>query len=219
MDGATMNIPTPGRLWYLLRTRWREGRSLRRLAAAGLARGDIAIDCGANVGEITARMRAAGAEVYAFEPNPQAYAALQQRFAGDPGVHCLQKAVDDQPGTVKLFMHQRAAENPLMWSVGSSLVGTKSNVSADSFVEVEAVDLAAFIAALPQPVKVLKIDVEGVECRLLKRLFQTEAISRVEHVFVETHETRMPEMRGELDWVRAEIERRGLGRKVDLDWV
>src|SRR5215213_9742927 len=68
---AGMNLPTPHRLWHLLRTRWLERRSLRRLRATGLKPGDLAIDCGANVGEITARMRASGATVYAFEPNPQ----------------------------------------------------------------------------------------------------------------------------------------------------
>jgi FkbM family methyltransferase len=213
-----MRIPTPKRLFYLLKTAWRERRARRRLEAAGLKPGDLAIDCGANVGEVTARMRASGATVYAFEPNPEAFAALKKRFAGDAGVHCLQKAVLDEPGTVKLYLHQRAPENPLMWSVGSSLVGTKSNVSQDSFVEVEAVDLSEFILSLAQPVKVLKIDVEGVECRLLKRLLATEAINRAEHVFVETHETRMPEMQADLDWVRAELKRRGI-TKVDLDWV
>jgi FkbM family methyltransferase len=213
-----MKFPTPQRLWYLLKTQWRERRSLRRLAAAGLKEGDVAIDCGANVGEITARMRASGAEVYAFEPNSQAFAALQRRFAADPKVHCLQKAVLDAPGTVRLYLHQRAQEDPLMYSVGSSLVGTKANVSADTFEEVEAVDLAEFILSLGKPVRVVKIDVEGVEGKLLRRLLGTEALSRIGQVFCETHEGRIPELREDLDWVRAEIRRRGI-RNIDLDWV
>src|SRR5437868_3391265 len=105
-----MSFPSPRRLWHLVHTQWREERSERRLEAAGLREGDLAIDCGANVGEITARMRSSGAEVYAFEPNPQAFTALYRRFAADAGVHCLPKAVLDSPGTVKLFFHQRAEE-------------------------------------------------------------------------------------------------------------
>lgn len=36
--------------------------------------------------------------MYAFEPNPDAYAVLAGRFAGDPLVHCLQAAVSTVDG-------------------------------------------------------------------------------------------------------------------------
>ena len=44
-----------------------------------LGPGDVAIDCGANLGAITRIMARGGAEVHAFEPNPDAYAVLKAR--------------------------------------------------------------------------------------------------------------------------------------------
>ena len=48
----------------------------RPIDGLGLGRGDLAIDCGANVGHVTAALARTGAEVHAFEPNPQAFSAL-----------------------------------------------------------------------------------------------------------------------------------------------
>ena len=68
---------------------------------------DIAIDCGANVGEVTEVMARRGAKVYAFEPNPYAFDVLQKRFADNPRVICLKKAVSDRDDVLKLFLHAR----------------------------------------------------------------------------------------------------------------
>ena len=45
-----------------------------------LKAGDIALDCGANVGKITVPMAQTGAAVYAFEPNPHAFAKLKEQL-------------------------------------------------------------------------------------------------------------------------------------------
>src|SRR3546814_4183293 len=46
-------------------------------AAKRLRPGDIAIDCGANVGRFTRPIAEGGATVHAFEPNPDAFAELR----------------------------------------------------------------------------------------------------------------------------------------------
>lgn len=45
-----------------------------------LHHGDFAIDCGANVGEVTRKMAKNGAMVYAFEPNPHAFAQMYRNL-------------------------------------------------------------------------------------------------------------------------------------------
>src|SRR5688572_30520672 len=82
----------------------------------GLKSGDIAIDCGANVGKITTTLAETGATVYAFEPNPHAFQKLRENTARFKNVVCLQKAVSDAPGTVSLFMHENAGQDPVYWS-------------------------------------------------------------------------------------------------------
>src|SRR3546814_4893063 len=51
-------------------------------AAKRLRPGDIAIDCGANVGRFTRPIAEGGATVHAFEPNPDAFAELSRNLAG-----------------------------------------------------------------------------------------------------------------------------------------
>ena len=58
-----------------------------------IKKGDICIDAGANVGNITAQMIDYGAKVYAFEPNPFAFAKLEQRFILNKNVVCYNKGV------------------------------------------------------------------------------------------------------------------------------
>jgi FkbM family methyltransferase len=56
------------------------------------------------------------------------------------------------------------------------LLEFKSNVNKDKFVDVEIIDLIEFIGSLNQKVKLLKMDVEGVECKILKKLIDTDLI-------------------------------------------
>src|SRR5215471_19231611 len=49
--------------------------------------GDVIIDCGANIGDVTSLFARAGATVYAFEPNPLCFSILSRRFSALPLVH------------------------------------------------------------------------------------------------------------------------------------
>jgi FkbM family methyltransferase len=188
-----------------------------RPAFRALRPGSVAIDCGANVGRYTALMAERAGEVYAFEPDPAAFAVLERRFAGVANVRCLRQAVSDRDGSARLYLHEDAAEDPVRWSVGSSLVAAKGNVREDTFVEVETVDLDAFVARLGRRVALLKLDVEGAELPVLRSLLGSGRIALVDHVLVEMHDLRVPELRAEGEELRREIERQRL-RHVRLDW-
>jgi len=188
-----------------------------RPAFRSLVPGRIAIDCGANVGRYTELMAERGADVLAFEPNPWAFAALRRRFAGRSNVQCLNAAVTDHDGRMRLYLHQRSDQDPVRWSPGSSLVPDKGNVSARNWVDVETVDLDSLIAWLDRPVTLLKLDVEGAELRLLRRLIETGRIGSVEHVLVEMHDQRVPSLAAEGARVRTLLTERG-HEHVRLDW-
>lgn len=65
--------------------------------------GDIVIDLGANVGEITQQMAATGATVHAFEPDPETFTHLQNATKELGNVVLHQAAVGGEDGTVTLF--------------------------------------------------------------------------------------------------------------------
>ena len=121
------------------------------------AEGDIAIDCGANVGNVSNYLCKSGATVYAFEPNPHAFKVLAKRLSKYPNAHCYRQAVLDRNTTTKLYFHNNSDTNELLWSTGSSLLHEKANVRKDKFVEVEAIDLSEFIVNLQANIKLLKL--------------------------------------------------------------
>jgi len=191
--------------------------TIRALAKIAPKPGEIAIDCGANVGDITEILARRGATVYAFEPNPDAYARLRQRFAGSPNVECIQAGVSTADEKQKLFMHEEAGKDPVFWSTGSSVLEFKSNVSTDNYVEAEFIDLARFILGLGKPVRIVKMDIEGAECQVINHLIDTGAVKQIRHLFVETHDHRIPELREPTDALRKRVADEILNQ-VDLTW-
>ncbi len=65
-----------------------------------------AIDCGANIGEISSSFLDKGAKVYAFEPNKAAFNILEQRMSDHPWVVCYNMAVSDKNENTKLYLHK-----------------------------------------------------------------------------------------------------------------
>jgi len=195
-----------------------EDRSRRKIGSIPLRPGQIALDCGANVGAITRLFARWGADVHAFEPNPYAFRALTEATKEFSHVLRIPAAVDAAAGKAKLYFHQNSAENEVLWSNGSSLLAEKGNVSKERFTEVEVIDLADYILKLDRRVSLLKLDVEGAECRILRRLIDSGAIDRVDLMYVEMHDQKIPELREESDALRRLVAEHGW-RHVHLDWV
>ncbi|MGD8415259.1 MAG: FkbM family methyltransferase [Candidatus Latescibacterota bacterium] len=195
----------------------REQRALRAFLSVDLRERDVAIDCGANVGNITEELCRHGATVYAFEPNPHAYRRLKERFSEIENVHCIPKGVYDRNDTVKLYLHENSGQDELHWSTGSSMLDVKNNVLKEKFVETPVVDLSEFVESLGEKVKILKLDVEGVECRIVTRLIKTGVIHKIDHVFVETHDHKTPSLKRETDDLKKLIKSERI-KNVNLHW-
>ena len=184
---------------------------------AELRPGDIAIDCGANVGLYTLPMARSGATVHAFEPNPHAFDKLSQAMADFPNVHLYEKAVAGQDGMAKLYLHEFASDDQVKWSTGSSLLGFKGNVREDTFVDVEVIDFVSFVQGLDGSVALIKMDVEGAEVEILERLLKSNVVDRIGRAFVEVHDRKVPELAKRTDRLRATLRERGL-TNIDLTW-
>ncbi len=183
-----------------------------------LKAGDIAVDCGANVGKMTELMSRHGATVHAFEPNPYAFAQLKKRFGGRKNVVCIPKAVWVKPVMIKLFLHQRSEDDQVFWSTGSSMLGSKGNVDKERFVDVEAVGLAEFLLGLGEGVRLVKIDIEGAECEVIDQLIDLGVHEKIGNILVETHDHKMPELKEATDRIRRRIKEAGINN-VHLDWI
>jgi len=165
------------------------------LSKIKLQPGDIAIDCGANVGNITAKMARKGVIVYAFEPNPYAFQILKKRFLKSKNVYCLNQGVYDKNDRLRLYLHKNAYIDQIKWSTGSSLLSFKSNINPQAFIDIELIDLSQFIKNLNRKIKLLKIDVEGVECQIINKLIDTRIIECIDCLIAETHDKKVPELK------------------------
>lgn len=186
-----------------------------RSALATLGPGDIALDCGANVGVYTDLMASTGASVHAFEPDPVAFGRLMTRMHGRSGVMLHNAAISSEDSSARLFFHHERESDPVTKSQSSSLLGDKPNVDDSAFVEVQTIDLSAFIQR-QGCVKLMKMDVEGAEIVVLNHLLDTKAAELVEQAFVELHDRKYPALVESSDALRSRIT--GSGLQYDLTW-
>lgn len=186
----------------------------------GVGPGSLVIDCGANVGEISALFLARGADVIAFEPDPVALAALRRRVGDHPCLTLHQQAVSNRQGKASFFFHKDRPEGSgsAEFTVSSTLVAEKKNVDTNHSIEVELVDLDAFISALERKVDVLKMDVEGAEIAILWKMLGSGSYLKIGLILVETHETKIPGHLEEVQRLQARIREMGIGH-IRLNWI
>ena len=195
-----------------------EEKARKQFFSIKLEKNDIAIDCGANIGKITEHLCKSGADVYCFEPNPYAFKVLQDRFSGMQNVHLFQKGVYDKNSFMKLYLHKKHSdEDEVRRSTASSLLDFKYNINNKKYVEVQIIDLCEFIESLNHRVRILKMDVEGVEFAILKKIIDSDVIGKIDYIFLETHDHKIPELKAEAQAVRKLIKKRKI-ENINLDW-
>lgn len=178
----------------------------------------LVIDCGANIGNITNKFAATGATVFAFEPDPIAFAVLSSRFAATSNVHLFQKGVWDKNETVTLYHHKNQTKNELAFTVGSSIKSDKINVTATKTSTIEVVDLIEFMQSLNKKITVIKLDVEGAETEILEKIITTKTYLLFDNLYTETHETKIPGQRQNILELRKKIKEEGI-KNIHLNWL
>jgi FkbM family methyltransferase len=184
----------------------------------GLHPGGIAIDCGANIGDIAIKMAKTGIRVIAFEPNPYAFQKLSGRINGYKNLTCINKGVWDRNIMTQLHFHREAGKNGEFWSFASSIFSDKHNVDPSHSVEVELIDLTEFIEKLDHPVDLLKIDIEGAECEVLEKFLLKDLQYKVKLTLVETHDRKIPGLKVKTDRIRQIIKEKGV-TNIKLSWL
>ncbi len=185
-----------------------------------LNKNSIVIDCGANVGHITSLLARTGATVYAFEPDPVAFKLLQHRVKNKKNVTIIKKGVWDRNTSLSLFRHIDSRSNETAFTVASSIVQNKINVNADTSKaeQIEVIDLIGFIRQLGKRVSMIKLDVEGAETEILKKILETKAYTLFDMMYVETHETKIPGQKTALMNIKKEMAAKGV-TNIKLNWL
>jgi FkbM family methyltransferase len=197
--------------------KYRPQREAFEHVLAGMTAADVAIDCGANLGLFTVPMAETGAQVHAFEPNPDAFRELERVTCGFENVTLYQAAVTTESGPVELYLHKHAGDDPVYWSKSSSLLADKSNVREDRSVRVDGIRLSRFIQDLRRPVKLLKMDIEGAEVDVLNQLLDEGLHEQIEHAFVEVHDRRVKRLVEPTQHLRKRLQELGASH-FRLDW-
>ena len=135
-----------------------------------LGPGDVAIDFGANVGLYTRKLAATGAEVHAYEPDPESYALLCAATAEYGNVFCHRAAVGADAARVRLFRAPSSQHAEF-----SEMASTVFAASRQYQFEAVDVDQRAFrdvLAEIGRPVALIKMDIEGAEFEILREIFR-----------------------------------------------
>ena len=193
-----------------------------------LMSGDVVVDCGANVGAFLRHFVDTEARVFAFEPNPDCVALLNEKFGPNDGFSIIEKAVDVRAGTALLRLLPRYDKAlsieegmNLNCSLGSSLLD-QSKFKPGHGYEVEVVDFIAFLKNLISEhgqIAILKIDVEGTELEIMEELYKQDLFSSIKYCFIETHERFFPELYDRFMDIREKISAKYKPTHVNLEWV
>ena len=180
--------------------------------------GKTCIDLGANVGIYTRKMALGAKQVIAFEPDPWAFAELRACVADLDNVKIVNAAAGACEKKALLYRHPRFENNPALYSESSSVIARKGNVPEENAVEVKQIDFIRYLENLDEDVGILKIDIEGAEVDLLESLFdRPDVLARIDHIFAETHEKRIPAHKQRVDalYIKAQSIERPC---INLSW-
>ncbi|MFD7494161.1 FkbM family methyltransferase [Streptomyces sp. NPDC059832] len=174
----------------------------------------IFVDCGTNLGIVLKRFmhELPDHDFYAFEPNasllPSIRANIQQvRHAGL--VEVSASAVWTEDGMIDLFLGHHESSTVMPGKRVPPVYDQQIDYSSP--VAVSAVDFSAWLrrTVTPEDHVVVKMDIEGAEYPVLRKLLADGTIDLVSVLYVEWHHDRFPAMNlAEHDEVAAAVSAR-----------
>lgn len=153
---------------------------------------DTYVDLGAHRGEQVLEV-AKHLTVIAFEPDPRVFGTLVENVEKSldlrtADVRLFQMAVSDFNGRTNLSF----SDSDHGKTGGSTIETSKLDYSHLQYVEVETIDVLDVLKLLKDARKaILKMDIEGAEYRVLKRLAKARRLGELGLLLVEFHEKKM----------------------------
>lgn len=167
----------------------------------------VFVDLGAFTGdtiETAMRIFPNASRYIAFEPLPEHFRILKEKFGGNDRVLLVNAAASTRNGSATFHRGLSPGQS------GGSLC-VKTNCSESDAFSVETIDLARFLRDECPGIfdAVLKCDIEGMEYELLPHLIETGAIRTFGSVYCEWHYDRIAVPRDQHDGLVAQLN--GLG--------
>ncbi len=210
----------------------RQARNQRAAHAQGLMLGicsmlkpgDVVLDCGANVGEVTVPLARTGAHVHAFEPDPYAFGKLSKATKGMENVTLHNAAVGVSSGSIKLMRADNFDNNPRGASVKSTVISGGRMIAEEgkNTIDVALVSLPEFIADMKEKhggIAFLKMDIEGAELEILEKMLEEKLFESVGLTVAETHENKFKTLRPRFKDLRGKVAKSYPATRVNLDWI
>ncbi|MFE3837256.1 FkbM family methyltransferase [Pseudogemmobacter sonorensis] len=208
----------------------RHKRNLRKASAEGFLSGavamlrptDLVLDCGANVGKISAILAATGAELRSYEPDPFAFSRLTEACGALPNVRLFNAAVGAAAGKVRLMRAGNFDDNPIGASVKSTVIGGGRMINEAEAIEVEMLsfpDLVRDAVAERGEIALVKMDIEGAELEILETLEEQGLLGAIRCFLVETHERKFKDLRPRYRALRDRIGAGPHAARIFLDWI
>ena len=122
----------------------------------------VVVDVGAHSGEIGVLTIRGGGQYFAFEPDPNAFAALQRNV---PDGNLYQLALSDEDREGELYVKTDSAD--------SSLYPLSDESAGVTQVSIRTLDALANEIELPDEIDLLKVEAEGMEPEVLSGATQT----------------------------------------------
>jgi len=149
----------------------------------------VMIDVGANIGSYTKLLMSTipNASIWAFEPNPQTYAALKSELDA-PNLETVNQGLGSSESTLKFYDRQDRR--------GSSQHGSLYRDVIEEIHEAESIELEVSITTLDSfarsngidEIQLLKIDTEGHELEVLKGATQLLDAGKIDLLHLEFNE-------------------------------
>jgi FkbM family methyltransferase len=156
---------------------------------------NIYIDLGANVGDTVDRHLAGApdAQVFAFEPNPRLIAKLRNRFRSADNVAIYEAACWILDGQTKLYLGHDLSST-LIEGKAPTPEHPEFDISYKDFALVRTIDFARWLLETFNEGDdiCVKMDIEGSEYKVLRRLIDTGAIGLMDELRCEWHYDRYP---------------------------
>ncbi|ELK4666004.1 FkbM family methyltransferase [Campylobacter coli] len=177
----------------------------------------ICIDCGGHAGLITDIILHCGGQSYIFEPNIYLNYFLRKKYESNINVKLFQNAVSDRNYETEFIM----LGNRIL-SQGNRIVESIQDDQTKKTYRVQVIDLCEFIEneILTQYERIyfLKLDVEGIEFDIMKKIIDRKIYEKIDYIACETHEYMFNDSEKKIGELKQLINKYNI-QNILLDWV
>ncbi len=139
-----------------------------------ISQGDLVVDCGANIGEVSMILRSRGAKVVSFEPDPVEFAALNANAAREGNIEPVQKGLWHETGELSFYQKNETGDSSLF---------DPGDTSGEIKIAVTSLDdhMAQFHP--DQRIRLVKLEAEGAEPEILQGM--VNSLPHIDYVVVD----------------------------------